>query len=314
MKIGNVQIDNNLFLAPMAGVTDIGFRKVCHECGAGLTYTEMVSVKGFYYRSQRTMEMLKTFDGERPVAVQLFGHDPEMFAKVVGSGVLDKFDIIDINMGCPAPKIVKNGDGSALLKDMTRARTIIEATVKATTKPVTVKFRIGYDEGENVAVEFARMCEQAGAKAICVHGRTRSQFYSGKANLEVIRQVKQSVTIPVIGNGDVVDKASYKAMLDTGVDAVMIGRGALGHPEIFAQLIGKQVNISHMDIITEHIDTLLLYDRMSQEFKKHLLWYVGGYPGCNEIKVQLMQAEKSQYIPILRDFFDSQSTNVKNCN
>lgn len=302
MKIGNIETKTNIFLAPMAGVSDVGLRKLCSHFGAGLTYTEMASVKGFFYKSKKTAELLTTFKGEHPVAVQLFGGDPKLFEEVCKSPLLNNFDIIDINMGCPAPKIVKNKEGSYLLKDFDRASKIIEACVKSTDKPVTVKFRVGFEEGNNVAVEFAKMCEKSGASAICVHGRTRSQFYSGKVDLETIKKVKAAVSIPVIGNGDVVDKISYEEMLKTGVDAVMIGRGACGKPEIFAELLDGDVDMTRLEIALEHFAILKEYKRLMPEFKKHLIWYVSGLKNCNEIKQKLVKADYSEVENLLKEF------------
>lgn len=310
MKIKNVEITSNIFLAPMAGVTDIGFRKICRDFGAGLTYTEMISVKGLYYNNKKTEMMLQLAENEKPSCVQLFGSDPEIFSKVIKSGVLDKFDIIDINMGCPAPKIVNNGDGSKLLCNINKAREIISACVSSTDKPITVKFRMGYNNGENIAVEFAKMCQEAGAAAITIHPRTREQFYSGQADLSVIKDVKKAVSIPVIGNGDIVDEKSYKAMLETGCDAVMIGRGALGNPELFAQLLGKEVSKAKLDVIKEHL--ALIKPIYSSEkalvtaFRKHLLWYVSNYHLSTHIKVELMKYETiDEILKVLEDFFNN---------
>lgn len=300
MKIANVTTTGNLFLAPMAGVTDVGFRKICKDMGAGLTYTEMISIKGLYYHNKKTLDLLTTAPNEKPVAVQIFGHEPEIFKSVLQSGVLDKFDIIDINMGCPAPKITKNGDGSSLLKNIPLAREIIRTCVESASKPITVKFRMGYDEGQNIAVEFAKMCESAGASAICIHPRTREQFYSGKADYEVIKSVKQSVKIPVIANGDVVDQESLEQILKTGCDAVMIGRGALGNPEIFSELQNKKVEKSKLQIICEHLNLLKTQYKdeksLVTNFRKHLLWYVSKYDKSTKLKVELMQYQTVQQI------------------
>lgn len=307
MKIKNVETRSDIFLAPMAGVTDEGFRDLCVRYGAGLTYTEMVSAKALYKNSKKTLKLLRTAKSETPVAVQLFGHEPEVFYEVIKSGVLDKFDIIDINMGCPAPKIVKNGDGSFLLKNMELASEIIKKCVEATDKPITVKFRMGYGANENIAVEFAKMCEVSGASAITIHGRTKDQMYSGKADLNVIKSVVEAVSIPVIGNGDVIDKCSYEQMLKTGVDAVMIGRGALGQPEIFSQLLNIPAKVDKLEQIKHHYETLkqsIDEKFLVQLFKKHLLWYVSGYPNSVEVKRNIVLLNNFEEIyGILEKFF-----------
>ena len=308
MKIKNVQTRSDIFLAPMAGVTDEGFRKLCVDYGAGLTYTEMVSAKALYKNSKKTLKLLRVAENEKPIAVQLFGHEPEVFYEVIKSGVLDKFDIIDINMGCPAPKIVKNGDGSVLLRNMDLAREIIEKCVSATDKPITVKFRMGYYENQNVAVEFAKMCEEAGASAITIHGRTKEQMYSGKANYDVIKDVVSAVKIPVIGNGDVVDKSSYEQMLKTGVAAVMVGRGALGNPELFSELLGKPKKVNKLQQIKEHYEILqqsIEEKYLVQLFKKHLLWYVAGFKNSVAIKRSIVLLNNFEEIyAILEEFFN----------
>lgn len=304
MKIGNINFTSSIFLAPMAGVADASFRQLCYELGADLTYTEMVSVKALLHNNKKTFKLLEVYDNT-PTAVQLFGHDKEDFVKVIKSGNIDNFDIIDINMGCPAPKIVKNGDGSALLKNIDLAREIISACVNATDKPITVKFRIGFELDNNIAVEFAKMCEQAGASAICVHGRTREQFYSGKVDYETIKLVKSSVNIPVIGNGDITDIESYKKMLQTGVDGVMIGRGTLGNPEIFAILKGKKYP-DKLSIITKHIQLIKEHNAITPEVKKHLLWYLNGLKSTKDIKVQIVNNNIKDAITLLEKYFESQ--------
>ena len=309
MKIKNVETRSDVFLAPMAGVTDEGFRELCVEFGAGLTYTEMVSAKALYNNSKKTMKLLRVADNEKPIAVQLFGHEPEIFYQVIKSGVLDKFDIIDINMGCPAPKIVKNGDGSSLLKNMKLASEIIKKSVEATDKPITVKFRMGYRENENVAVEFAKMCERSGASAITIHGRTKEQMYSGKADYDVIKSVVEAVNIPVIGNGDVVDRCSYEQMLKTGVAAVMVGRGALGQPELFSELLNKPAKADKLEQIKRHYETLqksIDEKHLVQLFKKHLLWYVSGYPNSVAVKKSIVLLNSFEEIyAILEEFFNN---------
>ncbi len=277
MKIKDIETKTNIFLAPMAGVTDLPFRRLCSRLGAGLCFTEMISVKALLHNSAKTREMLAKYDGEYPVAVQLFGHEPMDFYKVISSGVLDSFDMIDINMGCPAPKIVKNGDGSSLLKDLDTACNIICACVKATDKPVSVKFRKGFYLHDDISVRFAKMCQRAGASMITYHPRTREQGFSGKIDVEDIRRVKEAVSIPVVGNGDVVDRESYERMSKV-CDAVMIGRRAVGHPEIFSLLTGKDVDMTKKEIARLHLDYLKEYTKSERyivgTFKRHAFSYV----------------------------------------
>lgn len=278
MKIGSIETKNNIFLAPQAGVSEVAFRSLCARLGAGLTYTEMVSVKGLYYNSKNTFELLKRGEEEGLVAVQLFGHEPEIFKKVIESKILDNFDIIDINMGCPAPKIVKNGDGSALMKDMKLARKIIETCVSVSLKPVTVKFRKGYYKNDDLLVEFAKMCEEAGASAITIHPRTKEDGYSGVIDIGDFEKVKRAVKIPVIASGDIVDKESLERVLKTGVDGVMLARGAVGHPEIFTTLNGGNASMSLEEIIKTHIYLLKKYysdeRKIVNLLKRHAMKYV----------------------------------------
>lgn len=311
MKIKNVEIKNNLFLAPMAGITDKAFRCLCKKFGVGLTYTEMVSVKGLFYNSKNTKQLLDTFESESPCAVQLFGNEPEVFRTVIKSGVLDKFDIIDINMGCPAPKIVKNGDGSSLMKDLNLASEIIKACVESTDKPITVKFRKGFYKTDDKLTQFAKMCESSGVSAITVHPRTREDFFSGEIDIEDIKKVKQAVNIPVIGNGDVVDENSYKKMLSSGCDGVMIGRASFGCPEIFSILQGKEVKQTKLEIIKEHL-SLLRQDfedsYIVKLFKKHILAYLGGFKNANELKRQIVLVNDLKQIEtMLEEFFKNQN-------
>lgn len=285
MQIDGKQL-GSIFLAPMAGVTDVGFRHVCKMAGADLTFTEMVSAKALSYNSEKTKELLTTSPLENPKAVQIFGHEPEVMANACKMPELEKFDIIDINFGCPAPKIVNNGDGSALLKDLDLLGKIVLACTKATTKPISCKFRKGFLGDQNTALDTAKVCEDNGAKMITIHGRTRSQMYSGKVDLETIAKVKSSVKINVVGNGDIVDEESYKQMLATGVDAVMIGRGALGNPNIFA-LLNKKPAINKFSLLKEHIN--MLRNFYPEKFicattKKHLLWYLAGVQNASKIK------------------------------
>ena len=230
MNIGKVKLENNLFLAPMAGVTDKAFRKIVKEKGCGLVCTEMISSKALFYGDKKTEKLLDTTSEKRPIAIQLFGSEPEVL-KNIANKVQDKCDIIDINMGCPAPKIVKNGDGSKLLQNVPLIHEIVKEVVKNVNIPVTVKIRKGWDNKSINAVEVASALQDAGASAITIHGRTKEEYYSGKADLDIIKKVKETVTIPVIGNGDIVDEETAKHMLEyTGVDGIMIGRGALRKP------------------------------------------------------------------------------------
>ena len=236
-NIGNVRLANPFLLAPLAGVTDAPFRRICGEMGAGLVYSEMVSAKGLWYKDKNTDRLLEILDGEAPVAYQIFGHEPEIMAEAVHMLNERNHMLLDINMGCPVPKIVRNGEGSTLMRDPDLAQRVVEAAVSASTKPVTVKIRAGWNDAEKNAVEVAQAIEAGGASAVAVHGRTREQFYSGNADWDIIAAVKAAVRIPVIGNGDVTDVTSaYRMMQETGCDFVMIGRGALGNPWIFESL------------------------------------------------------------------------------
>jgi len=307
IEIGNVKIDNNIFLAPMAGVTDIAFRKICKEFGVGMIYTEMASSKAIHYGSEKTENIYEVLDEEKPCGIQIFGHEPDIMAEICASETLDKFDIIDINMGCPAPKIVNNGDGSYLMTNINLAKDIITSCVKATKKPITVKFRSGYDKEHINAVEFAKMCEDAGASAITIHGRTRDQMYSGTVDLDIIKQVKQSVKIPVIASGDIVDKESYiKTLNYTGCDAVMIGRGALGNPYIFSDLLDITVDQSKIQIIKKHVELLRKYfpeEFIKGHIRKHFLWYLKGEKNASEIKLQVStEPSLDKVIKILENY------------
>ena len=307
MKIGSIEFKTGIFLAPMASVTDVGFRSVCTDFGAELTYSEMVSAKGLYYGSEKTQELLAFEDNCKVKAVQIFGNDPVIMAEIV-KGFGTKYDIIDINMGCPAPKVFKNGDGCALMGDIELAREIISACVKVSQVPITVKFRSGIDENHINAIEFAKMCESAGASAITLHPRTREQFYSGKADYELLRRVVQSVSIPVIGSGDVVDMQSYMRMKETGVSAVMIGRGALGNPAIFSILSGQNVPYSKFDAVKKHIEILRKYysdDYLTKYLRKHFLWYVSGIDNVKQIKAKLAVCDDLNVaLQLIKDAFN----------
>lgn len=292
MKLDGKEL-GNIFLAPMAGVTEVGFRHACKLAGADLTFSEMVSSKALMFDSKKTKELLITSPLEEVKAVQLFGHEPEVMADACKLEELQKFDLIDINFGCPAPKIVNNGDGSALLKDLKTLEKIVSECVKSTNKPVSCKFRLGYGSNENIATQVAQICESAGAKMLTVHGRTRAQMYSGVVDLESIAKVKATVRIPVVGNGDIVDVESYNKMLETGVDAVMIGRGALGNPNIF-NMLKSQASVDKFELIQQHVN--MLRQHYSERFinvtmRKHLLWYVAGIKNVSEIKQKIAMCE-----------------------
>ena len=303
MKIGEIEV-GNLFLAPMAGVSDIGFRKVAKMCGADLAYIEMINCNALRFSNPHTHKLLETFDDEKIKVVQIFGHNADTMAKVCASKELEKFDIIDINFGCPAPKIVKNGDGSALLKDLDKIAEICQKCTSATNKPITAKIRIGFNNGDNVAVRVAKICEQNGIKAITVHGRTREQMYAGEVDYDTIAKVKNAVSIPVIGNGNVFDEKSYQKMLSTGVDGVMIARGALGQPWIFSKLKGLDLP-NKFDIIKTHVQTLQKYytdEELCITLRKHFLWYIKDVPNGSKYKLELATTnnlEKS--LQILKD-------------
>ena len=304
MKIGNIEIENCLALGPMAGVTDLPFRVLCKEQGAGLLCMEMVSAKGIMYNNKNTKFLLTIDERERPVSLQLFGSDPDIISEQAKRIEELPFDILDINMGCPVPKIVNNGDGSALMKNPLLAGEIIEKTARAIQKPVTVKIRKGFDEEHINAGEMAHIAQESGAAAIAVHGRTREQYYSGKADWEIIRKVKEAVKIPVIGNGDVwTPQDAIDMRKQTGCDGVMIGRGAQGNPWIFKQILhyeqtGELLEKPSPQEVTEMI---LRHAKMQMEFKgeyigmreirKHAAWYTAGYKNSAKLRGKINETE-----------------------
>ncbi|MBE7023006.1 MAG: tRNA dihydrouridine synthase DusB [Ruminococcaceae bacterium] len=303
LRIKNLELKNNVFLAPMAGVTDKAFRMITKPFGPALMYTEMVSGKGLFYKSQKTADLLETEEAEKPVATQLFGHEPEVLAAIAEKALEYGAELIDINMGCPAPKITGSGDGSALSKNPRLAGEIVKAVVRAVDVPVTVKIRKGWNEESVNAVEMAKIAEENGAALVTVHGRTREQFYSGTADLEIIKSVKEAVSVPVIGNGDIFDEESAKRMLDfTGCDGIMIGRGAQGNPWIFERVIhfletGEKLpepTISERaQKMKEHLELLVKYKgdyRGIQEARKHMAWYIKGCKGGARLRDAIMKA------------------------
>ena len=299
LKIGNVELKNNILLAPMAGVTDLPFRLICEKFEPGLVCTEMVSSKAIFYGDEKTKKLMNLEGEKRPVSIQIFGSDLEAF-EYATKYVSNLADIIDINMGCPAPKVVKNGDGSKLLLDLEKAKDILETVVKNSKVPVTLKFRKGWDSEHIVATEIAKIAQQAGISAITIHGRTRAEYYSGKADLEIIKKVKESVNIPVIGNGDVVDEESAKEMFEkTGVDGIMIGRASMGNPWIFKKIkyyletgekLPKITSDEKLKIIKEHLNLLVKEkgeDVAIKEFRKHLAAYSKNLPNSSNFRVRV---------------------------
>lgn len=317
LMIGNVELNNNLLLAPMAGVTDLAFRKICKECGAGLVEAEMVSAKAIFYGDDKTISMLNTDDEKRPISMQIFGNEPDVMAHAA-EFLNDKTDIIDINMGCPAPKVVKNGDGSKLLLDLDLVSEIVKSVVAVSKVPVTVKIRKGWDDDHIVAVEAAKCIEAAGASAITVHGRTRSQYYSGVADWDIIRQVKENVSIPVIGNGDVVDgKSAEELFSKTGVDGIMIGRATLGNPWIFNEIASylKGEDVKSPDSAEIMRTILWQYDMLIKEkgeytavreMRKHIGWYLKGMPSAKMVKDEVNKLENfSEILQVLKKYFEN---------
>ena len=304
LRIGNTVLENNVILAPMAGVTDLPFRVLCREQGAGCVVTEMVSAKAVLYNNKNTRELLQIDPAERPAAVQLFGSEPDIMAEIAARLEEGPYDYIDVNMGCPVPKIVNNGEGSALMKNPERAKEVLTAMVKAVKKPVTVKFRKGFNDLSVNAVEFAKMAESCGVAAVAVHGRTREQYYSGKADWDIIRQVKETVRIPVIGNGDIFTPEDAGRMLkETGCDGIMVARGAKGNPWLFGR-INHYLDTGEVlpgPSMAEIKAMILRHGRMLVQFKGegvamremrgHMAWYTKGMPHSATLRNEINQVE-----------------------
>lgn len=323
LKIGNLEFDNNIILAPMAGVTDLPFRLLCREQGCGLIYSEMVSAKAVYYNNKNTKELLRVLPEERPIALQLFGSEPELMADMAKKLESGPYDIFDINMGCPVPKVVNNREGSALMKEPRLVWKIVNAMVRAVDKPVTVKIRKGFDDTLINAVEIAKIIEDAGGAAVAVHGRTREQYYSGKADWDIIRQVKEVVNIPVIGNGDIFKAEDGLHMLEyTGCDGIMVGRGARGNPWIFSQLIaylneGKNVEAPTIQklkaMILRHTDLQVRYKGEYigiREMRKHIAWYTAGYPNSASLRAKANKIESREDVERLLELI-TDDKNIK---
>ena len=316
LTIGNVTLENNLILAPMAGVTDLAFRLLCKEQGAGLLCTEMISAKAIHFKNKNTKSLMRILPEERPVSLQLFGSEPDLMAEIAAQIEDEPFDILDINMGCPVPKVVNNQEGSALMKNPKLVGEIVSKMASAIKKPLTVKIRKGFTEGSVNAVEIAKIIEASGAAAIAVHGRTREQYYAGKADWDIIRQVKEAVSIPVIGNGDVNSPESAKRLIEeTGCDGIMIGRAARGNPWIFGRINRfLETGVKEEEPGVQEVKEMILkHARLQIEYKgeytgmremrKHVAWYTAGMPHSASVRRQVNEVETYEQLEKLVELF-----------
>lgn len=316
LTIGNVTLENNLILAPMAGVTDLPFRLLCKEQGAGLLCTEMISAKAIHFKNKNTKSLMRILPEERPVSLQLFGSEPDLMAEIAAQIEDEPFDILDINMGCPVPKVVNNQEGSALMKNPKLVGEIVSKMASAIKKPLTVKIRKGFTEGSVNAVEIAKIIEASGAAAIAVHGRTREQYYAGKADWDIIRQVKEAVSIPVIGNGDVNSPESAKRLIEeTGCDGIMIGRAARGNPWIFGRINRfLETGVKEEEPGVQEVKEMILkHARLQIEYKgeytgmremrKHVAWYTAGMPHSASVRRQVNEVETYEQLEKLVELF-----------
>ncbi len=321
INIGNIKLDNNVFMAPMAGVTDIPFRRIIREIGKpALTFTEMASTKAMEYGSIKTEKLIEIPSYEKPSAIQIFGSNKNVISECIKKLNEDEsIDIIDINMGCPAPKIVKNGDGAGLLLDLKNIESIVHEAVKVSKKPITVKTRKGFNEERTTAVEVAKICEVNGVSMVTIHGRTREQYYSGKADLEIIKKVKEEVNIPVIGNGDIVDINCAKKMFQyTGCDGIMIARGAQGNPWVFKSIISGKEYIPSLEelfeIIKKHIGYQLEIDNENQanlKLRKHIAWYLKGLKDSSRIRDEINKSDNIENtLKILDEYYNKLKVEV----